>query len=110
MEFANVFNSDSTKIQEIGNLAYEHLTNLIKNTKNSPDYYITSFTKLKDFAFDLGETFGYKKIYSELTLDIDELMKMEKSEVDINFFDLSSFNSNERKVIISFLTNATYHL
>lgn len=110
IEFTNIFNSENNKIQGIGNLWYEHLTNLIKNTKSSPDYYITSYTKLKDFAFDLGETFWYKKIYSELTLDIDELIKMEKNEVDINFFDLSEYNSNERKVIISFLTNASYHL
>ena len=35
---------------------------------------------------------------------------MEKLEVDINLFDLSEYNSNEKKVIISFLTNSTYHL
>lgn len=109
-DFINIFNSENKKIVEIWNNSLEHLETLLKNTKNSSDYYITSYTKLKDFAYDLGETFGYKKSYNELTLDIDELMMMEKNEVDINFFDLSEYNSNERKVIISFLTNATYHL
>lgn len=109
-DFINIFNSENKKIVEIWNNSLEHLETLLKNTKNSNDYYITSYTKLKDFAFDLGETFWYKKSYNELTLDIDELMKMEKNEVDINFFDLSQYNSNERKVIISFLTNATYHI
>jgi hypothetical protein len=108
--FTNIFNSSNPKIKEIWNSNYEHLINLVRNTKNSPDYYITSFTKLKDFAFELWDTFWYQKNYKELTLDLEVLMKMEKLEVDINLFDLSEYNSNERKVIISFLTNATYHL
>ena len=109
-DFVHIFNSEDRRVVGIGNSSYEHLETLLKNTKSSSDYYITTHTKLKDFSFDLWETFGYKKSYNELTLDIDELMKMEKNEVDINFFDLSECNSNERKVIISFLTNASYHL
>lgn len=109
-EIAMLFTSTDISIQAMANTISKDLETLNSNIKNNNQFHITAITKIKDFHSDLWNTFWYKKSYSELTLDISFLMNGIKTETEVNFFDFSKFNSQQKKVLISFFTNAIYHL
>lgn len=109
-EVKKLFTSEYSDIVAYANGISQEMKTLLKNLQEDKQYYITSLTKLKDFSFLLGDTFWHNKAYQELTLDLEHYMSWTKSETEVYLFDFSLFNPQERKVLISFLTNSIYHI
>lgn len=109
-EVKKLFASEYPEIVAYANAISQEMKTLLKNIQEDKQFYITSLTKLKDFGFWLGDTFWHNKAYQELTLDIEYYMNWTKKEVEVYLFDFSLFNPQERRVLISFLTNAIYHI
>ncbi|GAB0175328.1 MAG: hypothetical protein HHAS10_12070 [Candidatus Altimarinota bacterium] len=105
-----LFSSTHSDILQLANGVDQELKTFLKDLQVDKQSHITSLTKLKDFSFGLGDTFGYGKSYKELTLDIEHYMSGEKKQTEVYLFDFSVFNTQERRVVISFLTNILYHI
>lgn len=109
-EIKKLFSSEYPDIVLCANSISQEFKTLLKNIQQDKQFYITSITKLKDFWFWLGDTFWHSKTYQELTLDLEHYMSWTKNETEVYLFDFSLFNLQERKVLISFLTNVVYHI
>jgi hypothetical protein len=86
------------------------LKSLPVNVGANKEYYDTTITKFKDFTWDLGDAFGYKKPLSGLTLDLEDVYSDHSLETRCFFLDLSGFSNSERKIIVAFFYNASYFL
>lgn len=86
----------------------QHFLYMEKNIQKDPSYYDTAITKLKVFSYELGDTFWYNAGISDLTLDLQEMMKAQWEMIRIYAFNLADYSMEERKIIIAFLISASY--
>ncbi len=86
----------------------QHFLYMEKNIQKDPSYYDTAITKLKIFSYELGDTFGFNSWISDLTLDLQEMMKEHSNMIRIYAFNLADFSMDERKIIIAFLMASSY--
>ncbi|NRH21359.1 DUF87 domain-containing protein [Candidatus Gracilibacteria bacterium] len=86
----------------------QHFLYMEKNIQKDPSYYDTAITKLKVFSYELGDTFGFNSGISDLTLDLQEMMKEQTEMIRIYAFNLADFSMDERKIIIAFLIASSY--
>lgn len=109
-ERKKLFSSNVPEILNYADNIDQEIKTFLKDIQTDKQSFITSLTKLKDFGFGLGDTFGHSKTYQELTLDLEHYMSWTKNETEVYLFEFSLFNTQERKVLISFLTNVVYHI
>lgn len=86
----------------------QHFLYMEKNIQKDPSYYDTAITKLKIFSYSLGNTFWFNTDTSDITLDLQEMMREQEKLVRVFTFNLEKYSAEQKRIIIAFLVGASY--